>query len=130
MDEIGKIEQKLRALEAFKDWTNYLLVTTVAALGWVSTKQPTCTLPGQANCVSQDMVRVACIWSFALSILFAILTLALIPPVAELIDGTQSIYKVKWHGWGLDNRLTYYCFPQHLLFLIGVMLYAYSVTKP
>jgi hypothetical protein len=28
------IEQKLKALESFKDWTNYLLVTTVAALGW------------------------------------------------------------------------------------------------
>ena len=26
-------EQKLKALEYFKDWSNYLLVTTVAA-GW------------------------------------------------------------------------------------------------
>jgi len=25
-----------KALEFFKDWSNYLLVTTVAALGWVA----------------------------------------------------------------------------------------------
>jgi hypothetical protein len=26
-----------KALEYLKDWSNYLLVTTVAALGWVAT---------------------------------------------------------------------------------------------
>ena len=32
----ANIEQQLKALEFFKDWSNYLLVTTVAALGWVA----------------------------------------------------------------------------------------------
>src|SRR5262249_28320575 len=31
--------QKTAAVKSFKDWTNYLLVTTVAALGWVSSQQ-------------------------------------------------------------------------------------------
>ena len=34
-----RLDQKLKALDAFKDWSNYLLVTTVAALGWTSTKK-------------------------------------------------------------------------------------------
>ena len=33
-----KVTQLLGALGFFKDWTNYLLVTTVAALGWIATK--------------------------------------------------------------------------------------------
>jgi hypothetical protein len=33
-----ELGQKLKALDAFKDWTNYLLVTTVAALGWAARK--------------------------------------------------------------------------------------------
>jgi len=114
------IERRLRALEAFKDWSNYLLVTTVAALGWVSTKD--------APHFSGSCLRLACIWSFALSILFAILTLALIPHVAELSDGTKSIYDVSWNGWGPDIELVYVCLPQHVFFLIGVMLYALGVS--
>jgi len=33
---VSKQEQKLKALEWFKDWSNYMLITTVAALGWVA----------------------------------------------------------------------------------------------
>ena len=79
---IDSIEQKLKALEAFKDWSNYLLVTTVAALGWVSTKD--------APHFSRRWIRLWCIWSFASSVFLAILTLALIPHIAELIDGSKS----------------------------------------
>jgi hypothetical protein len=115
------IEQKLRALDAFKDWSNYLLVTTVAALGWVSTKD--------APNFRRDWVRALCIWSFALSVLFAILTLGLLPHIEELSDGVKSIYDTSWHGWfGLDYELFCVCFPQHVLFLVGVILYAYGTT--
>ena len=31
-----KLDQKLKALEAFKDWSNYLLIATVAALEWTA----------------------------------------------------------------------------------------------
>jgi hypothetical protein len=37
-------EQKLKALDAFKDWSNYLLITTVAALGWTASKDALCVL--------------------------------------------------------------------------------------
>ena len=34
----ANMEQHLKALDSFKDWSNYLLVTTVAALGWTAGK--------------------------------------------------------------------------------------------
>ena len=33
------MSNELKALEFFKDWTNYLLVTTVAAVGWLGVKE-------------------------------------------------------------------------------------------
>jgi len=114
-------EQRLRALESFKDWSNYLLVTTVAALGWVSTKDAPHLLP--------TWTRTWCIWSFALSILFSILTLALVPHVAELIDGKHSIYNVHWDGWYFKFELFHFCLPSHVFFLAGVMLYAIGCTS-
>jgi hypothetical protein len=114
------IQQRLKALEAFKDWSNYLLVTTVAALGWVSTKD--------ALCFSSVWVYKACIWSFATSIFFSILTLGLVPHIAELIDGKRSIYDVHWDGWQLKIELVHVCFPGHVSFLAGVLLYAYGVS--
>ena len=75
------------ALEHFKDWTNYLLVTTVAALGWVGTKDaPDFLCP---------WLRLACVWSLALSCIFGIFTLALIPLIAEQQGATPSFYDVK-----------------------------------
>ena len=70
------IVQKLKALGSFKDRSNYLLLTTSGALGWTAT----------ATFSSGDMKPVAVI-CFALSIVFAILTPALIPHVAEDIKG-------------------------------------------
>jgi uncharacterized oligopeptide transporter (OPT) family protein len=118
---MDSVEQKLKALEAFKDWSNYLLVTTVAALGWVSTK-PLGFSPTQ--------IRAWCIWSFAISIFFGILTLALVPHIAELLGpSSQSIYSVYWNGWGPKLELFYACLPEHAFFLLGVMLYAYGVSR-
>jgi hypothetical protein len=77
------------------------------------------------------------VWSFAGSILFAILTLALIPLVAESIrDDAKSIYeidakfRVLWQ-WGpeVGSRLKYFCWPQHVLFLVGVIVYALGTYK-
>ena len=33
------VQQLIASLGFFKDWTNYFLVTTVAALGWIATKR-------------------------------------------------------------------------------------------
>ena len=64
-----------KALEFFKDWSNYLLVTTVAALGWVASGTNTTT--------STSHSVKWCVWFFALSVVFGIFTLALIPLVQK-----------------------------------------------
>jgi hypothetical protein len=120
MNELGA-DTKTTALAFFKDWSNYLLVTTVAALGWVASAD---------IAFSSAWVRAVCIFSFALSIAFGILTLAIIPLVEEQRKlGHQSIYDVVveyqltrgWHGF---CRLKSLCFPQHILFLLGVAAFA------
>jgi hypothetical protein len=65
---MAKIDQKLKALDAFKDWSNYLLVTTVASLGW--------TAKENANGFCTPWMKSGAIVLFALSVVFAILTLA------------------------------------------------------
>jgi hypothetical protein len=113
-------EQKLKALDSFKDWSNYLLVTTVAALGWTAGKD--------AGTFCSPSMRPFAIVSFALSIVFGIMTLALVPHIGEDIkaaDGiTPSIYHVYWSGWFVTLRLTRICLPQHIFFLVGVLLFA------
>lgn len=116
------LEQKLKALECFKDWTNYLLVTTVAALGWTSAKE--------GAILSFPLLRSVCIWSFALSVVFGIFTLALIPHVGEdLGESDKSIYRVTWRGYRVPLRLGHLCMPQHLLFLTGILLYAWGTFR-
>src|SRR6266851_4301513 len=70
----NKVDHRLAALTSFKDFTNYLLVTTVAATGWVATQGSVA-----------GWLRGACTVLFALSAIFGIFTLALIPPVAEMV---------------------------------------------
>jgi hypothetical protein len=121
-------EQKLKALEYFKDWSNYLLVTTVAALGWVASK----------DSGLHDWAKPWCVGAFGLSALFAILTLAVIPRVGEqLTDKTASIYDVEpsfkplWFEWSeISVKLKCVCWPQHVLFMAGVVLFALGCIFP
>lgn len=112
-----------KSLEFFKDWSNYLLITTVAALGWVTTGVAIFWSP---------LTKLLCIWSFALSIVFAIFTLALIPLVEEQRKAAnESIYKVRAKCWicGRNGpKLTWACLPQHILFIAGVLLYAIGTS--
>ena len=111
-----------RSLEFFKDWSNYLLVTTVAALGWVTTDNVEFWSP---------WVKVLCLWCFALSIVFAILTLALIPLIEEQRAPSQSIYSISAKCWVCGDKgrtLRSVCLPQHILFIAGVLLYAMGTT--
>ena len=106
------------SLEHFKDWSNYLLVTTVAALGWTATKDQ----------AFRSWARSLCILLFALSTVFAIFTLAMISPIAEQGRGYQSIYEVPVTFW-LTNltgamHLKCVCLPQHILFILGIIMYA------
>jgi hypothetical protein len=112
-----------KALEFFKDWTNYLLVTTVAALGWVATSQ--------SLDFSSDRARALCILSFAASVMFGIFTLAVIPIIQEERQGSQSIYEIAApHSlFGRRQcRLVSVCYPQHILFLLGIVTFALSTA--
>jgi len=109
-----------KALEFFKDWSNYLLVTTVAALGWVASSTTTFT---------SHSLKPWCIWLFALSVVFGMFTLALIPLVQEQRSKTHtSNYDVDTEFWGGHLRLRQVCFIQHVLFIAGILTYAYATT--
>ena len=115
------VQQLIASLGFFKDWTNYLLVTTVAALGWIATKP--LILDGRA-------LR----WTiafFGLSIVFAILTLALIPLVGERLVAGSSIYDIKarftvFWLWGpeAEAKIKWVCWPQHVFFLAGIIVFS------
>ncbi len=121
------VEQKMAALGYFKDWSNYVLVTTVAAVGWVVAKE---SIPITA------WARTSCIWAFALSAVFGVFTLALIPLIGEAIrEETASFYTVpgkfrRFWMWGrtVSLSLKWVCWPQHVLFMAGILLYALGAT--
>jgi len=113
--------QLIKALEFFKEWSNYLLVTTVAATGWVSAE----------DAAISDWARPLCIWSFGLSAVFGIFTLAIIPRVTETVSDTdKSVYDIApkfnllWM-WppAIPVSLKCVCWPQHVLFISGMVLY-------
>lgn len=117
------IEQLLKGLEFFKDWSNFLLVTTVAALGWVATKD--------RPHISVRALRWT-IGLWAISVVFAIFTLALIPIIVERIEETtvsfydvQAPFNLLWL-WGpqLEFKLKYVCWLQHVLFLGGIIVFS------
>ena len=116
------IEQHLKALEFFKDWSNYLLVTTVAALGWVASADRPAISPRALRWV------IGCL---GFSVVFAVFTLALVPLVAEgITKQTQSFYDVVAHfdliwflGPEIPFKLKWVCWPQHILFLAGIITY-------
>lgn len=115
-----------KPLDYFKDWTNFLLVTTVAALGWVATKEGVVFF--------SPWLRLLCIAALALSIVFAIFTLALIPLVAEQRPGGASFYAVKAEYkllcWTCQTKIKTCCFPQHVAFLVGIVSYAIGTAWP
>jgi hypothetical protein len=127
--EKSRTDQQTKALEFFKDWTNYLLVTSVAALGWTAKEiRPTAVADGAA--ILKPLSAVC----LAISIMFAILTLALIPLVQEQRKEAQSNYDVRAEYWLLgrlrQHKLKDACFWQHLFFLFAVALYAIDVALP
>ena len=114
-------DQALEALKSFKDWSNYLLVTSVAALGWVATR-------------NADLPEWAFVMTVALlagSVVFAIFTLAFIPLAAEKTDAAHSFYSAKPEFRPIPllpkvNTLTikWVCWPQHVLFIFGIVTFA------
>jgi hypothetical protein len=123
------LELSLKAMESFKDWSNYMLVTTVAALGWVAKQSDDHRNSGWYK----FWYRVVVI-SLTLSIILAIFTLAVIPILTEQLGQrcASSIYDVVasvkpiWSTNLVKVRvwLTLFCWPQHVTFLVGVVAFA------
>jgi hypothetical protein len=112
------------ALSAFKEWSNYLLVTTVASIGWIASKNVSFT---------NTNLQAASLLTLGLSTVFGILTLALIPLLVQQIEPEDvSIYKVKVNvgllGFECGFYLTQACRPQHILFIIGIAIYCVGTT--
>ena len=115
--------QGLEALSYFKDWSNYLLVTTVAALGWTAKKEVI---------IDSPLLRRTTMVLFSLSIIAGIFTLALIPLVASSSElaNRVSIYDITpkfdlfWTtceiGW---LRIKHVCWWQHVLFVGGIIAF-------
>jgi hypothetical protein len=111
------------SLAHFKDGSNDLLVTPVAAAGWVG--------PNNDN-ISSDRWRDATIFALGTSIIFGIFTLALIPLVAQYTGDAESIYEVPVTTNVFTVRLTLYltevCRPQHVAFMAGIICFCLGTT--
>ena len=116
------IDHLLKAVEYFNNSNNYLILVSVVALGWV-VEHP--------NAVQENM-KNAIVLCMGLSTVFGLFTMGLLPLVAETLTGTtQSIYDVKgqFRTFVLGGRshslpLKAVCWPQQVLFITGVLLYA------
>jgi hypothetical protein len=120
---MSEIERSMGAIGLFKDWSNYLLVTTVAAIGWVSTRN---------NTDESGLLQLS-LWLLAASAVLGVFTLALLPLIAEALDYNDhgvplSMYftKVESHVLNVPIHiyLTQVCRPQHVTFILGVLAYA------
>jgi hypothetical protein len=116
---ITEADPKTDALESFERWSNYLLVTTVAAAGWVASDGVT---------FEPEIFQSVTLGCFGVAIIFGIFTLALVPLIAEtMMKSDSSIYRVKvrfslftfdWYVY-----LTQACRPQHASFIAGIAFY-------
>jgi hypothetical protein len=116
------IDHLLKAVEYFKDSNNYLLLISVVSLAWVVEH------PGAVH----ESLKDAIVLCMGLSVIFGLFTMGLLPLVAETLTGTtESIYDVRgeFRTFVLGGRshslpLKAVCWPQQVLFIAGIMLYA------
>jgi hypothetical protein len=114
----------MAALGAFERWSNYLLVTTVAATGWVAASSVSFAYP---------LLKSVTLWSLGISATFGIFTLALVPLIAEEMGDAATIYEVRARffvlgtEWGLYLRQV--CRPQHVTFILGILLYCAGTAQ-
>jgi hypothetical protein len=116
------IDHLLKAVEYFNNSNNYLILISVVALAWVVEH------PGGLH----ESLKDAIVLCMGLSAVFGLFTMGLLPLVAETLTGTtQSIYDVKgqFRTFVLGGRnhslpLKAVCWPQQVLFITGILLYA------
>jgi hypothetical protein len=126
--DLEKVKSVAEALTTFKDWSNYLLITTVAAVGWVGGKDS-----------PKGWLSVISIWLLCFSVISGIFTLALIPIIREQIPNhvkkrgaCASFYDIKPPFRFLPFSrgephspiyIKYVCWFQHVFFILGVISY-------
>lgn len=116
------IDHLLKAVEYFNNSNNYLIMISVVALGWV-VEHPDAV---------HESLKNAVVLCMGLSTVFGLFTMGLLPLVAETLTGTTtSIYDVKgeFRTFVLGGRehslpLKAVCWPQQVLFITGVLIYA------
>jgi len=110
-----------RALEFVASASTYLVLATLALLAWVASGVE----------FSNDGMRVAAMACLALSVVFGVGTLSLIPLVQEARRPGQSNFAVEtpFRLFGRRGaRLSATLIPQYLLMLAGVILYVIGMV--
>lgn len=116
------IDHLLKAVEYFNNSNNYLILVSVVALGWVV----------EHPIGMHETLKDAIVLCMGLSAVFGLFTMGLLPLVAETLTGTTtSIYDVKgefrsfvFGGRSHSLPLKAVCWPQQVLFIAGILLYA------
>ncbi len=117
-DEV-KLARLNQALSDFGAWSNYMVITTTAAVAW------------GAHDGGNRFMKFG-ITMLAASTVLGILTLSLVPLVRQsLTPDKSSIYQVSvsWSRFGCGGtaKLETFCVWQHVLFAVGLLLYSIAV---
>jgi hypothetical protein len=114
-------DAQAKALEFVNSASSYVLLATIALLGWVASGVE----------FSNDGLRVASMTCLTLSVVFGVATLALIPLVQEARRPGQSNFEVEASFMLLGQRgarLKSALLPQYLLLLAGLILYVIGMV--
>src|SRR6202795_1196406 len=111
-----------KALEFVSSASSYVLLATIALLGWVASGVE----------FSNDGLRVASMACLTLSVVFGVATLALIPLVQEARRPGQSNFEVEARFMLLGQRgarLKSALLPQYLFLLAGLIFYVIGMIS-
>ncbi len=120
-----KREQLLKGLELLSTWTNVLIATSTAAVGW---------LVDQSSVEFETTLGQVILGCFCLSIVFGILAMCQIPGLAERVtDFTRSIYQLRGDNyllpfWKVSFPVIWVLWPQHALFIAGILLLLWATV--
>ena len=115
-------DAQTKALEFINSASSYVLLATIALLAWVASGVE----------FSNDGLRVASMTCLALSVIFGVATLALIPLVQEARRPGQSNFEVEGRFMLFGRRgarLKSALLPQYLLLLAGLIVYVIGMMN-
>ena len=115
-------DAQAKALEFVNNASSYVLLATIALLGWVASGVE----------FSNDGLRVASMACLTLSVVFGVATLALIPLVQEARRPGQPNFEVEARFMLFGQRgarLKSALLPQYLFLLAGLVLYVIGMVN-